>query len=341
MAPVDRRLRAWAWLVRRQASVATMSEADVIAAQSRQIPESAVTRYVFGATAPGTQVTGQAVPGPAGDIPVRVYRPVAAGPGDAGARPLILNFHGGGFVFGFLRMSDWLCSRVALTVGAVVVSVDYRLAPRHRFPAAVDDSYAALAWAAGNAASLGAGGPVGVMGESAGGNLAAVLCLLARDRGGPQIRHQVLLYPATDMTGVPDPALRSPFLSGADMQAYRRHYLADADPGDSRASPLLAKDHGGLPPALIQVGEHDPLREDVLRYAAALHAAGVPVRLTEYPGMPHGYLNFPGLCRVAPRALAEICAEQRAALTATGEGTGPAGPADGRQPPVISRQPLG
>jgi acetyl esterase/lipase len=312
MAPVDRRLRAWAWVVRRQASVASMSEADVIAAQSRDIPENGLTRFIFGSAAPETEVSDQAVPGPAGNIPVRVYRP--GQPQPAAVRPLIMNFHGGGFVFGFLRMSDWLCSRVAQTVGAVVVSVDYRLAPRHRFPAAVDDSYAALMWASGNAASLGAAGPVGVMGESAGGNLAAVMCLLARDRGGPDISHQVLLYPATDMTGVPDETARSPFLSGADMAAYRRHYLADAAPGDSRASPLLAGDHGGLPPALIQVGEHDPLRDDVLRYAAALRAAGVPVRLTEYPGMPHGYLNFPGLCRAAPRALAEICAEQSAAL---------------------------
>lgn len=106
----------------------------------------------------------------------------------------------------------------------------------------------------------------------------------------------------------------TPFLSGPEMEAYRRHYLADADPSDPMASPLLASDHHGLPPALIQVAEHDPLRDDGIRYAAALRAAGVPVRLTEYVGMPHGYLNFPGLCRVAPQALAEICAEQTAAL---------------------------
>jgi acetyl esterase/lipase len=137
-------------------------------------------------------------------------------------------------------MSDWLCSNVAAAVGAVVVSVDYRLAPTNRFPAAVDDCYAALTWAADHA---GAGGPIGVMGESAGGNLSAVVCLLARDRGGPALS-----------------------------------------------------------------------RADGVAYAEALRAAGVPVRLTEYVGMPHGYLNFPGLCRLAPQALAEITAEQRAAL---------------------------
>jgi acetyl esterase len=211
-------------------------------------------------------------------------------------------------------MSDWLCSNVAATVGAVVVSVDYRLAPVHRFPAAVDDCYAALTWAADH---VGAGGPIGVMGESAGGNLSAVVCLLARDRSGPALSHQTLLYPATNLTRVAPPLSTGEkplFLSVPEMQAYRRYYLGDADPADVRASPLLAPDHQGLPPALIQVGEHDPLRADGVAYAEALRAAGVPVRLTEYVGMPHGYLNFPGLCRLAPQALAEITAEQRAAL---------------------------
>jgi acetyl esterase/lipase len=312
MARMDRRLRVWAWLVRQQASIAGKSEADVLVLQSRHAPSNAVTNYIFGAVARGVQVQDRTIPGPGGEIPVRVYRPAA--PAGPDPRPLVLNIHGGGFVFGDLRLCDWLCSHVALRVGAVVVSVDYRLAPRHRFPAAVEDSYAALVWAAEHAAGLGAGGPVGVMGESAGGNLCAVLCLLARDRGGPALSHQVLLYPATDMTAEHPATASTPFLSGPEMEAYRRHYLADADPSDPMASPLLASDHHGLPPALIQVAEHDPLRDDGIRYAAALRAAGVPVRLTEYVGMPHGYLNFPGLCRVAPQALAEICAEQTAAL---------------------------
>jgi acetyl esterase len=312
MAPMDRRLQLWAWLVRRQASIAGKSEAAVIALQSRPAPSNAISNFIFGTVASGTEVSNRIIPGPGGDLPVRIYRPVTqAGPQP---RPLVLNVHGGGFVFGDLRLCDWLCSQVAVTVGAVVVSVDYRLAPRHRFPAAVEDSYAALVWAADSAATLGAGGPVGVMGESAGGNLAAVLCLLARDRGGPALSHQVLLYPATDMTAQHPATASTPFLSGPEMEAYRRHYLADADPSDPLVSPLLASDHHQLPPALIQVGEHDPLRDDGIRYAAALRAAGVPVRLTEYVGMPHGYLNFPGLCRIAPQALAEICAEQTAAL---------------------------
>jgi len=317
MAPIDRRVRLWAWMVARQGSIGTKSDAEIIAMQSRHTPENAFANRIFGTVVPGTQASDLAIDGPGGKIPVRTYRP--AGP-DAGQRPLIMNYHGGGFVFGDLRLSDWMCSSVAVTVGAVVVSVDYRLAPVHPFPAAVDDCYAALVWAAEHAADLGAAGSdgtpasIGVMGESAGGNLSAVVSLLARDRGGPRISHQTLLYPPTDMTRVPAGASKSLIISEPDMLAFRRLYLRDTDPADPLASPLLAKDHSGLPPALIQVAEHDPLRDDGARYAAALRSAGVPVRLTEYVGMPHGYLNFPGVCRGARQALAEMCSEQSAAL---------------------------
>lgn len=297
-----------------------MTEARIIATQSRSVPSNGLANRIFGGVAPGTELRDLTIDGPAGDIPVRVYRPPVAQGGD---RPLILNFHGGGFVFGNLRLSDWICSSVAVTVGAVVVSVDYRLAPLHPFPAAVEDCYAALVWAAGNAGQLGAATPprIGVMGESAGGNLSAVICQLARDRGGPRIGHQALLYPPTDMTRVAQSPAKSLIISGPDMHAFRRLYLGDTDPADPRVSPLRAADLAGLPPALIQVAEHDPLREDGVRYAAALRSAGVPVRFTEYVGMPHGYLNFPGICRAAPQALAEICAEQAAAL---GPGAGSA-----------------
>ena len=317
MARIDLRLRAWGWLTRRQLSAATMSEAAIIALQGRRVPANVVTKWLFGAVPPGVEVTDRSMPGPAGQIPVRVYQPAA---GESGDRPLVVYFHGGGFVFGSLDLGNWICGTAAARVGAVVVSVDYRLAPKHRFPAAVEDCYAALAWAADNAAELGAASPIGVMGESAGGTLAAVMCLLARERGGPAIRHQALVYPATDMTDArePGPARQdAPFLSAAEMAAYKRHYLGpDGDPADPRASPLLAADHSGLPAALIQVAEHDPLLPDGKRYAAALRAAGVPVRLTEYVGVPHGFVNFPGLSRAADQAMAEICAEQSEALDA-------------------------
>jgi acetyl esterase len=316
MARMDLRLRAWGAVTRRQSSVAARSDADVIALQSRKIPEGGLIGLILGKAAPGITLTDRAIPGPGGDLPVRVYTPAAAA---TAPRPLVVYFHGGGFVFGGgLRMGDWLCGQVAATVGAVVVAADYRLAPVHKFPAAVEDCYAAVVWAAANAAELGAEGPLGVMGESAGGNLAAVVCLLARDRGGPVISNQALIYPATDMTAhnrSAEPAAALPFLSPEEMTAYRRMYLGpDADPADPMASPLLADDHAKLPPALIQVAEHDPLREEGVRYAAALRAAGVPVRLTTYVGMPHGFLNFPGLSRSAPQALAELCAEQAVAL---------------------------
>jgi acetyl esterase len=323
---MDLRLRAWGAVTRRQTSVPTRSEADIIAMQNRKIPEGGLVGRIVGKAVPGSVVGDRSIPGPGGDIPVRVYAPVRGGAGPtavSGPRPLVVYFHGGGFVFGGgLRMGDWICSQVAVNVGAVVVAVDYRLAPAHRFPAAVEDSYAALVWAAKNASELDAEGPLGVMGESAGGNLSAVIALLARDRGGPVISHQALSYPATNMTehGKPAASPDLPFLSAAEMSAYRAMYLGpDGDPADPMASPLLAKDHSKLPPALIQVAEHDPLRAEGISYAAALRAAGVPVRLTEYVGMPHGFLNFPGLSRSAPQALAELCAEQTLALVAPPE----------------------
>ena len=316
MARLDLRVQAWAWFTRKTASVAGKSEQQVIALQSRSMPDSPVTNWIFGTRAPGVSATDRTIPGPAGDIPVRIYQSGTGGPD----RPLVLYFHGGGFVFGMLRMGDWMCGQVAASVGAVVVSVDYRLAPTHRFPAAVEDCYAALTWAAENAAELGAQGPIGVMGESAGGNLSAVIALAARDRGGPAIAHQALIYPAVDMTeaGMATASKQAnpnaPILSGDEMTAFRKLYLGDADRSSPLASPLLAESHEGLPPALVQVGEHDPLHDDGVRYAKALRAAGVPVRLTDYVGMPHGFMNFPGLCREAPQAMAEIIAEQRAVL---------------------------
>jgi acetyl esterase len=324
MARMDRRAIAFAWVTRRTGSVAGKTNEQVLALQGRKMPDSPVTNWIFGTKPPGVTAKDQLIPGPGGEIPVRVYR-AGQGP-DPAARPLVLYFHGGGFALGQLRMGDWLCGNVAAELGAVVVSVDYRLAPAHPFPAAVEDSYAALAWAAANAAELGAQGPVGVMGESAGGNLAAVVSLAARDRGGPAIAHQALLYPATDMSesstalaaarANPNPA----FVYPDEIEAYDRMYIASPeDASNPLASPMLAPSHEELPPALVVVGEHDPLREDGARYAEKLRAAGVPVRFTEYVGMPHGFLNFPGLCRSAPQALAEMISEQKAALRPVGQ----------------------
>jgi acetyl esterase len=230
----------------------------------------------------------------------------------------VVNFHGGGWVLGSLDMADWLCSNVAAQVGAVVVSVDYRLAPGHPWPAGAEDCYAALVDVVARAAEFGADPErLAVMGDSAGGNLSAVVALMARDRSGPSIAFQGLLYPATDLT-MASPSIEenahAPVLTKADMLAFRAHYLGEQDLQQPYASPLFAPDLSGLPPALVQVAEHDPLRDDGLRYAAALRAAGVPVRTTTYVGMPHGYLSFPKLCRSAPQALAELCGELSGAL---------------------------
>jgi acetyl esterase len=196
------------------------------------------------------------------------------------------------------------------------VSVDYRLAPAHRFPAAVEDCWDALRWAAGNAASLGAtANRLGVMGESAGGNLAAVMCLMARAHGGIRIDHQALIYPAVDVLAETESRRRyadGMILTGADVAAFHRHYLGpDPDPCDWRVSPLRASSHAGLPPALVQVAGHDMLRDEGVAYARALEAAGVPVTRTEYSAMPHGYLNFPRFSRDARAAIDEVVAAQR------------------------------
>ena len=314
MATLDRRVRLFGRLMRvvPGASIATMSDEQIRQAQQRPMARNRVIDALFGAITPGVDVSERALP-----LPLRIYRPTGAG----NDLPLVLNFHGGGWTLGSPEAGDWLCSAVSRAVGAVVVSVGYRLAPTHRFPAAVDDSYAALEWCAEHAAELGADpSRTAVMGDSAGGNLAAVVCLLARDRSGPPIAQQSLIYPATDLT-MSGPSVKvnvdKPVLSVAEMETFRRHYLGDRRDAerDPLASPLLATDHSGLPPALIQVAEHDPLRDDGLRYAQVLRAAGVPVRSTEYVGMPHGFMSFPGLARSAPQALAELTASLTSALT--------------------------
>ena len=300
------------------ASIDRMDDERLARAQrmaARDTGHNRVIDLLFGGVAPDVGLTDSSVAGAEGRLRIRTYRP--DGPA-ANPLPLVVNLHGGGWSLGGLRQGDWLCSHVAAAVGAVVVSVDYRLAPAHRWPAAAEDCYAAVADLAARAPEFGADPDrLAVMGESAGGNLSAVVSLMARDRSGPAIAHQALLYPVTDLT-LSSPSVEEnatkPIGTKADLVAHRDRYLGDQDPRHPYVSPLFAPDHSGLPPALVQVAEHDPVRDDGLRYAEALRTAGVPVRVTTYVGMPHGYLSFPRLCRCAPQALVELCAELRAAL---------------------------
>ena len=314
MAKLDLRVRL-AGKVLERFSVARKSEEQILADQQRTIKHNPVVDLVLGGVASGVMLKDDTAAGAEGRIPVRIYRPKDA----VGVLPLVVLIHGGGWTVGNLDIYDSLASTIARDARAVVVSLEYRLAPTHPWPAAAEDCYAALEEVAARAAEWEAdAGRLAVVGDSAGANLAAVLTLMSRDRSGPAIAFQGLIYPATDLTlgsaSIEENA-NAPLLTGADILRYRSLYVPDPDDrSNPYASPLLALDHSGLPPALIQVAEHDPLRDDGLRYAETLRRAGVPVRVTNYVGMPHGYLAFPRLCRSAPQALAELTAELRRQL---------------------------
>lgn len=321
MAKLGWRVRSLAWVLAHApgGSAAGMSPDQILRAQQRLAGHGKLTVGVTGGLAKGVTTENRVIEQDGERVPVRIYRSDTQAPGG----PVIVHFHGGGWSLGALDQSDWLCSQVCIGVGAVVISVDYRLAPTHRFPMAVVDSLAAVNWVAANGDELGVDtGRIGLMGDSAGGNLATVVCQILRDKGGPRIAHQALMYPATDLRTPAEfdptsPARADwPILSSASMVTFRDHYLGpDGDASNPMASPILAEDLAGLPPALIQVAEYDPLRDDGIRYARALQAAGNTVRLTEYVGMPHGYFSFPKVIRGSiVQALAELCAEQRFAL---------------------------
>jgi acetyl esterase len=248
-------------------------------------------------------------------MPVRIYRPPTPA---RSPLPAVLNFHGGGFVTGGLDQAEWLCREVCYRAGVAVVSVDYRMAPEHPFPTPPEDCYAATSWVAREASRLGLDPDrLAVMGDSAGGNLATVVALLARDRGGPRLRSQILIYPATDfVTTYPSERRNAdpPVLKQPDIATYSALYRAGHDGSSPYASPLLAEDHSGLPPALVQTAEHDALLDEGHLYAQALAAAGVPVRYTEYVGAAHGYISMPGVQPQAHQALWEIVTELRARL---------------------------
>lgn len=276
-------------------------------AKRQALQASRLGRLAFGTADGRATIEDRVVSLDGTDIGLRIYRPRSV----AKPLPVVINFHGGGWVQGNTEQSEWAASRIAFRVEAVVVSVAYRLAPEHPFPAAVNDCWAATLWVHEHAAELG-GDPdrLAVMGDSAGGNLAAVTALKARDAGSPILRTQILVYPGTEMYDKWPSELRNaeaPVLTSRNMHAYARIYLGD-DYGteDFRASPIRAQSHLGVAPALIQTAEFDPLLDNGARYADKLRADGVDVAYTEYAGAIHGYLSLPGAVPVAAKALDQI-----------------------------------
>ncbi|HVT36448.1 MAG TPA: alpha/beta hydrolase [Nevskiaceae bacterium] len=226
--------------------------------------------------------------------------------------PSILFIHGGGWVMGGADALDYLCANLCERLGVGVVAVDYRLAPEDRFPAGLEDCYDALNWVAARAP-----GPVAVIGDSAGGNLTAAVCLLARERGGPKVAHQTIIYPILDAT-LASESMTTHQQYGAtrdDMATVVRLYVGDHDRRDPLVSPILAPDHRGLPPAFIITADCDLLRDDGARYAQCLRKAGVPVRYKNYLEATHAFLSHPKLGYAGAEALDDIIEEMRPYLS--------------------------
>ncbi len=265
------------------------------------------------------------IPGPACEIPIRVYRPEGEGPFG-----VLVFYHGGGWVIGDLDTHDRECRLLCNGAGCLVVSVDYRLAPEHPFPAAVEDSFAALQWIGRNAPEL-EGDPrrIAVGGDSAGGTLSAVMTLLARDQGGTALCYQLLIYPAVqpragDRYRSRERNAESPFLPQTAIDYFTSVYIGAALGADGavssredvRISPLLADSHRGLPPALVVTAEFDPLRDEGEAYARGLEAANVNVRLHRYDGMPHVFFQLSPILEEGKQLIEEASAALREAFGA-------------------------
>ncbi|MBS1826544.1 MAG: alpha/beta hydrolase [Acidobacteria bacterium] len=296
-----------------QADALNAPPLDQLTPQQARVVAANRDPAVMGAREDVHSVEDSKIPGPAGEIPIRIYngspqRPAAG----------MVFFHGGGWVVCGLDTHDVICRAIAKRAAATVVSVDYRLAPEHKFPAAVDDAYAATCWVAANAAGLGIDATrITVGGDSAGGNLATVVSMLARVRQGPAIACQALVYPVTDLGSLDTPSYAE-FAEGCNLTKammvwFRNHYLASETDGlHPQASPLRAPDLHGLPPALILTAECDPLRDEAEAYATRLKAAGVEVLLHRYPGMIHPFFSMSG---VIPQALQAFNAVARTVAT--------------------------
>lgn len=308
--PQVRRLRA----ARESAGTPPLYTLTVEAARAADLADIQANA---GTPEPVGEVLDRTVPGPGGDLPVRIYRPDVAGP-----LPVLVYLFGGGWVLGTVDTSDALCRTLSNSVGCLTVSIGYRLAPEHPFPAAVEDCYAGVRWVAEHAGELD-GDPkrIAVAGDSAGGNLAAVTALLSGRRGGPALCGQVLVYPTTDYTS-DSPSMRENtdpyFFNQTSVGWYWEHYLRSPEDGyDPLASPLLAPDLTGLPPALVVTAEFDPIRDQGEEYARRLAAAGVPVEQTRYRGMVHGFFSMGGELDAGRNAVEQVAGYLRRVFEGT------------------------
>ena len=271
-------------------------------------------QFDFGEDEKLAEVRDLEIDGAAGPIPARFYRPL----GDP--RGLILFYHGGGWVVGNLQSHDKAVRALANRSECAVLAIEYRLAPEHVFPAGLEDCYAALQWADSHKGDLGLGDvPLVVAGDSAGGNLAAVVAVMARDRKGPALAAQLLIYPATS-SGQDTPSYTErgtgSLLTKADMVWFWNHYAPEGmDRTDPRMSVLLTEDLGRLPPAVLAIAEFDPLRDEGVAYGRKLASADTAVTVLYYRDLPHGFLTFYQMSPGASRALDEMATSLKSALT--------------------------
>ncbi len=294
-------------VIERAAKSALPPYYSVSVAEARRLYKE--TRAALAPPAPEVgEVRDLAAPGPAGPIPLRLYRGLGAAADTP--LPLLVYFHGGGWTIGDLDTHDVVCRTLANKARCAVVATDYRMGPEHRFPAAVEDCIAATRWVAREAAALGVDAArMAVGGDSAGGNLAAVVSIALRDTGGPQLAFQALVYPATDQRL--DSASHAKFGAGYlltrdNLVWFRDNYLRAEDYDDWRASPLRAADLAHLPPAHIITAGYDPLLDEGRAYSERLRAAGVPVLYECFEGMAHGFLTMGGVLAAANHALSRV-----------------------------------
>jgi acetyl esterase len=307
--PVDPQIQALLDLRAKLPPLHTLSVADARTQMAaREIPGLRIPQV--------GSVVNRDMQGPGGSLPLRIYTP----PGDTnidGPFPLMVFFHGSGFVVCDLDTHDGMCRNLCAGANCVVVSVDYRLAPEHKFPAAPDDCLAATRWVAQNTSTLrGDVNRIMVAGDSAGGNLAAVTALRVRDEGGPHLIGQMLIYPVTDYYQPGTPSMTENAegygLTRDGMIWFWNHYVRSAGDGvHPHASPLRAATLAGLPRALVATAQYDPLRDEAEYYADALREVGVEVEMKRWDGMNHGFFFFPGIVDTATQAMDEACAWAR------------------------------